>query len=74
MVNQIPEYIKFFSIQIKTRYTFSEAEAKKLCFHPPVQAMATLHAVDFPLSGSPTAAGKGQEPANVCHCEVKQST
>ena len=26
--------------------------------------MATLHAVDFPLSGSPTAAGKGQDPAN----------
>jgi len=41
---------------------------------PPVQAMATLHAVDFPLSGSPTTAGKGQDPANVCQREVKQST
>lgn len=34
--------------------------------------MPTLHAVDFPQSGSPTAAGRGQDPASVCHYKVRK--
>ena len=53
--------------------TFSDTEAKKLFRHPPVAARASLQAVDFPLSGCPTAAGSGQDPASICHCQDKET-
>lgn len=58
---------------INQSQTFSDTEAKKLFLHPPVAARASLQAVDFPLSGCPTAAGSGQDPASICHCQDKET-
>ena len=40
-----------------------DTEAKKLFFHPPVAARASLQA----------AAGSGQDPASICHCQDKET-